>query len=138
MLPKYARLAMFECIEMFYNPKRRHTHNERVSPTEYEQAHFRQMESTWAMSWPGDGPKQVRISFQPPIAGVPTSIVRDGPWAWFRLLEQAEVIPSSLSDRFIVTFRIGERKATFELRANSVINPFTLTSLGEFRCPQAL
>lgn len=90
------------------------------------------------MQWPGDGPQQVRIAFQPPIAGVPTSIVRDGPWAWFRLLEQAEVVPSSLSDRFLVTFRIGDRKATFELRANSVINPFTMTALGEFRCPDSL
>ena len=33
---------------------------------------------------------------------------------------------------------VGERQATFELRANSVINPFTLTSLSEFRCPGSL
>jgi putative transposase len=31
-----ARLAMFNYIEMFYNPKRRHTHNNRVAPTVYE------------------------------------------------------------------------------------------------------
>lgn len=37
-----ARAAMFEYIEMFYNPKRRHTHNGRVAPTVYEQRYFKQ------------------------------------------------------------------------------------------------
>jgi len=36
-----ARQAMFHYIEMFYNPKRRHTHNERQSPLEYEQKYFK-------------------------------------------------------------------------------------------------
>lgn len=40
-----ARQAIFEYIEMFYNPKRRHTHNGRVSPTKYEQSYLKQLES---------------------------------------------------------------------------------------------
>ena len=40
-----ARAAIFEYIEMFYNPKRRHTYNDRVAPTEYEQRYLEQMES---------------------------------------------------------------------------------------------
>ncbi len=32
-----ARLEIFEYIELFYNPKRRHTHNGRLAPTVYEQ-----------------------------------------------------------------------------------------------------
>ena len=40
-----ARHAMFNYIEMFYNPKRRHTHNNRVSPTEYEQQYLMSQES---------------------------------------------------------------------------------------------
>ena len=32
-----ARLDLFNYIEMFYNPKRRHTHNGRIAPTVYEQ-----------------------------------------------------------------------------------------------------
>jgi len=32
-----ARLQIFEYIELFYNPKRRHTHNGRQAPTVYEQ-----------------------------------------------------------------------------------------------------
>jgi type VI secretion system protein ImpL len=91
------------------------------------------------LSWPGtSGPQQVRITFSPPVAGTPTTIKRDGPWAWFRLLDEAQVTQSSLSDRFIVTFEVGGRSATFELRANSVNNPFSLTSLEQFRCPGSL
>ena len=40
-----ARQAMFHYIEMFYNPKRRHTSNGRLSPTEYDRQYFRNMES---------------------------------------------------------------------------------------------
>ncbi|MEM6819934.1 MAG: IS3 family transposase, partial [Pseudomonadota bacterium] len=39
-----ARAAMFEYIELFYNPTRRHTHNGRVAPTVYEQQYFKQTE----------------------------------------------------------------------------------------------
>jgi putative transposase len=31
-----AKGEVFEYIELFYNPKRRHTHNNRVAPTVYE------------------------------------------------------------------------------------------------------
>lgn len=40
-----ARQAMFHYIEMFYNPKRRHTSNGRLSPTVYDRQYFRNMES---------------------------------------------------------------------------------------------
>lgn len=35
-----ARAAIFEYIELFYNPKRRHTYNGRVAPTVYEQPYL--------------------------------------------------------------------------------------------------
>lgn len=37
--------AIFNSIELFYNPKRRHTHNGRVAPTVYEQNYFEKLES---------------------------------------------------------------------------------------------
>ena len=40
-----ARHAMFNYIEMFYNPMRRHTHNDRVAPAVYEQRYFENLES---------------------------------------------------------------------------------------------
>ena len=36
--------AVFEFIELFYNPIRRHTHNNRVAPTIYEQRHLMKVE----------------------------------------------------------------------------------------------
>lgn len=40
-----ARQDMFNYIEMFYNPKRRHTSNGRVAPTVYEQRFFENQKS---------------------------------------------------------------------------------------------
>ena len=40
-----ARADVFNYIEMFYNPRRRHTHNDRVPPTVYEQQYFMKQES---------------------------------------------------------------------------------------------
>ena len=92
-----------------------------------------------AMAWPNpQGTRQVRLSFQPTVAGQASGITFTGPWGLFRLLDQADVKTGGLSDRFNVTFQVGVRQATFELRAQSVINPFALPALGRFRCPAAL
>jgi len=40
-----ARQALFHYIEMFYNPKRRHTANGRQSPAAFEQQYFENLES---------------------------------------------------------------------------------------------
>ncbi len=40
-----ARQDVFNYIEMFYNPKRRHTHNNRVAPMIYEQRFFENQKS---------------------------------------------------------------------------------------------
>src|SRR5699024_3809021 len=43
--PEEAKRAIFHYIEMFYNPKRRHTHNQRVSPMNYEKQYFMNQKS---------------------------------------------------------------------------------------------
>ena len=88
-----------------------------------------------AMKWPGPGAAVSRITLAPQVAGQNTISV-SGPWSFFRLLDEGSIQRSSLNDRFTVTFNVGGRLATFDLRANSVFNPFTLTALGQFRCPQ--
>ena len=40
-----ARQAIFYYIEMIYNPKRRHTSNDRVSPNNFESNYFNAIES---------------------------------------------------------------------------------------------
>ncbi len=88
-------------------------------------------------TWPGpDAPSQVRIVFEDTSGNRP-SITEDGPWAWFRILDRSKLEPLS-SDRIRVTFSVAGLKATYEIRANSVINPFMMKELQEFRCPGGL
>jgi len=89
------------------------------------------------MVWPGTV-GHVRVTFLPQRAGESTTIERDGVWAWFRVLQDSDMRQSSGADRYNVTFRTGNRSATFELRANSVFNPFGSNAFQVFRCPQRL
>ncbi len=89
------------------------------------------------MTWPGpSGVGHVRIAFQPP--GDTTTIEQDGVWAWFRVLQENQPRQSTGADRFTVTFKAGDRSASFEIRANSVINPFVSNQIEAFRCPPRL
>ncbi len=88
-----------------------------------------------AMDWPG-GVGLARITFQPPAANVESVLQKDGPWAWFRLLDAAEVRRTNVSDRKRVIFNVGGRIAIFQLQAGSVLNPFALPALAKFSCPK--
>jgi type VI secretion system protein ImpL len=91
------------------------------------------------MMWPGpSGVGHVRIAFQPQSPGEPTIIEKDGVWAWFRILQESQLKQSTGADRFVVTFKAADRSASFEIRANSVINPFVSNQLEAFRCPPKL
>lgn len=85
------------------------------------------------MQWPGTGVKQARIAFQPQTPN--SQITRDGPWALFRLFDQGTITPGGGPDRFTITFNVGGHTAAFEVRAGSVLNPFSLKELHKFRCP---
>jgi type VI secretion system protein ImpL len=85
------------------------------------------------MQWPGTGVKQARLSFQPQTPN--SSITMDGPWALFRLFDQGQITPGGGPDRFTITFNVGGHMAAFEIRAGSVLNPFSLKELHKFRCP---
>lgn len=38
---------IFDYIEMFYNPKRRHGFNNKLSPVNYENQYFKRLASVW-------------------------------------------------------------------------------------------
>ena len=91
------------------------------------------------MVWPGpSGVGHVRIAFQPQAQGTPTVIEQDGVWAWFRVLERSQLRQLAGADQYLATFKVGDRSATFEIRANSVVNPFISNQLESFRCPPKL
>ena len=90
---------------------------------------------TSSLQWPGTGNRAARITFQPPGRNV--SRQRTGPWAVFRLFDEAKV-DAATDDKFRATFRLGDRSATFDVQTGSVLNPFSLPELQAFRCPQEL
>jgi type VI protein secretion system component VasK len=59
-----------------------------------------------------------------------------GSWSMFRLFGRGKLHPGASPDRYTLTFQIGDRQATFELRASSGFNPFTPNLLQDFRCPE--
>ncbi|MEM9902033.1 MAG: type VI secretion system membrane subunit TssM [Pseudomonadota bacterium] len=89
-----------------------------------------------AVTWPG-AVGQARVVFAPLSAGASNDITREGPWAWFRLLNAAEIRRTNVSDRNRVIFNVGGRIAIFQLQSGSVLNPFALPALSEFSCPKS-
>ena len=87
--------------------------------------------------WPGpqtnDG---VRVLFKT-VNGRQIRRSEEGPWAFLRLLDKATIESTKLRDRFIVTFHADGYSARYELRADSVYNPFKLAELHNFRCPES-
>ncbi|MVO18681.1 type VI secretion system membrane subunit TssM [Parasedimentitalea huanghaiensis] len=90
-----------------------------------------------AVTWPG-AVGLARITLSPKKRDNENTMSRDGPWAWFRLLDAAEVRRTNVSDRRRVNFRVGGRLALFELQSGSVINPFALPAMAKFNCPKSM
>lgn len=90
------------------------------------------------LQWPGpEGETQSRISFEA-RSGSMQSHSTDGPWSWFRLLDQSNLRSTSQADLMNVTFSINNISTVYELRGNSINNPFRVTALGKFRAPNNL
>jgi type VI secretion system protein ImpL len=88
------------------------------------------------ITWPGPNHMQnVRLVFDPPPQGGTGVLSETGPWAMFRLFGRGTLQQAGSPERYTLTFSLGERSATFELRAGSVLNPFAPGVLQDFRCP---
>lgn len=90
------------------------------------------------MSWPGtQGAERARVVFDR-LSGGTFSTTRDGPWGWFRLLDEARLKTVHSGDRLRVTFKVSDLQATYELQAASVANPFADRDRTRFTCPARL
>jgi type VI secretion system protein ImpL len=91
-----------------------------------------------ALTWPGNPENtEVRIEMAPQAAG--DSMVRlQGPWAWFKLLDRANIKTTDRMEVFEIEFRLGQRVATYEMTARSAFNPFRFPELLDFACPESL
>ena len=86
------------------------------------------------LQWTGAS-GQAQLEFLPASGSPPLS--ETGPWAWFKLLDQAQIQPIGAS-QFRMTFQLGGQQAIYELRLPSDYNPFRLRELEGFRCPDTL
>ncbi|MBD8496350.1 type VI secretion system membrane subunit TssM [Pseudomonas syringae] len=92
-----------------------------------------------AMQWPNPGSSGVvRLSISPPSASGRSGVTLDGPWAWFRLLEQSDLTGGNAPDRFNLRLRVDGVSIAYELRANSAFNPFKSRVLSGFSLPERL
>lgn len=85
-----------------------------------------------SLVWPGGVVGQAAIAFET-SAGPGPSVVKQGPWAWFRLLEGAQIRRES-DTRVRITLGAGGRSMRLILDAASVRNPFVRDELQGFRC----
>ncbi len=89
-----------------------------------------------SVTWPGaNRMNSARLVFDPPPASGPPVLSATGPWALFRLFDMGTLQQAGSSDRYTLSFRLGDRQASFEIRAGSVLNPFAPGMLRDFRCP---
>ncbi|MCO7571780.1 type VI secretion system membrane subunit TssM [Pseudomonas chlororaphis] len=92
-----------------------------------------------AMQWPNPGSiGVVRLSIMPPSATGRSGVTLDGPWAWFRLLEQSDLTATNSPDRFNLRLRVDGASISYELRASSAFNPFKSRVLSGFSLPERL
>ena len=80
----------------------------------------------------------MRLTFVPVDGGTPVIRTKEGAWAWFRLLHEAQLVAQGRPDLYAVTFSAGPHSASFELLADSVDNPFDLGLFQRFHCPGGL
>lgn len=88
------------------------------------------------INWPGEGNGMARIIFEEASGGRQT-VVQEGPWAFFRLLDGANIRPVS-DIEYSVDLTAGGRTAVIQVQARSVTNPLSGPGLHEFRCPSSL
>ena len=89
------------------------------------------------MTWPGrDGTNMITLSFAPVDGSGEVITSESGSWAFLRLIRRAQLSPTAQPDVFALRLAVQGYSASFELRANSVENPFDLAMFSGFSCPR--
>ncbi|MEJ6395841.1 type VI secretion system membrane subunit TssM [Gymnodinialimonas sp. 2305UL16-5] len=96
-------------------------------------AHRADLSDEDRLLWPAEnGADTARVMLLPGDRA--TAPTENGPWAPFRLIDQAVVLPGN-DNQFQARFTVDGRDVTFRLTSGSVNNPFNLPALTAFRCP---
>ena len=89
------------------------------------------------MTWPGpDGTNMITLSFAP-VNGTSELVTSEtGSWAILRLIRKGKLSATALPEAFDLRLSAGGYSAHYDLRANSVENPFDLKMFSGFSCPR--
>ena len=88
------------------------------------------------MTWPGpDGTNMITLSFAPLDGTAEVITSESGSWAFLRLIRGGALSKTAQPDVFQLRLAARGFSASFDLRANSVENPFDLTMFSGFNCP---
>lgn len=89
------------------------------------------------MTWPGpDGTNMITLSFAPVNGTAELFTSETGSWAILRLIRKGRLSATALPEAFNLRLSAGGYSASFNLRANSVENPFDLKMFSGFSCPR--
>lgn len=73
-------------------------------------------------------------SANPHQVSAPTAALGfDGPWALFRFFDRFEIQQTSQPEKFTVLLNLEGKRVRLEVIANSVINPFRMREMQQFR-----
>lgn len=88
------------------------------------------------MTWPGKDLTGVITLSCEPVDGSPGILATEsGTWAWLRVLREGRLQATDLPELFKLRLSAQGYWADFDLRANSVENPFDLKMFANFTCP---
>jgi type VI secretion system protein ImpL len=87
------------------------------------------------ITWPGTG-GNTALQLLPELNNRESVLRYQGPWALLQFLRDGN--PRQVGDAIQVGYVIGGRNISYEVRVESLLNPFNLAELTEFRCPTGL
>ena len=86
------------------------------------------------VKWPGPNSGTAGILFEERAGGHP-NLAYEGPWAWFRLVDQGQPRADLAAHyRYRLSYTVGGHTATFTLDAESLFNPLEKNELQRFSC----
>ena len=88
------------------------------------------------VQWPGAGAGDASIAVAPDLPDRKSSLERTGAWALFRLIDAGSSIQSG--NAFKVSFVVFGREVSYQFTSSSLINPLSMPSLRQFKCPNGL
>jgi type VI secretion system protein ImpL len=88
-----------------------------------------------AVRWPGTGGIS-SLQLLPELNNRESLLRYQGPWGLLQMLRDGR--PRQVGDVMQVSYVIGGRNVSFDIRVNALVNPFNLSELSEFKCPTGL